>query len=85
MWIRSDFKTQPPVNQRFRPAPGGCHCLEQFTPTGTRFDLKSSLKVQRYIKTDLGQVSACKFLTKVDILNDVTHFHLVAMVITQGF
>ena len=28
-WVRGDFKTQPPVDRRFRPVPGGCHCLEQ--------------------------------------------------------
>ena len=27
--FRSGFKTQPPVDRRFRPVPGGCHCLEQ--------------------------------------------------------
>ena len=27
--LRGDFKTQPPVDRRFRPVPGGCHCLEQ--------------------------------------------------------
>ena len=27
--VRGGFKTQPPVDQRFRPVPGGCHCLEQ--------------------------------------------------------
>ena len=27
--LRGGFKTQPPVNRRFRPVPGGCHCLEQ--------------------------------------------------------
>ena len=30
-----DFKTQPPVDRRFRPVPGGCHCLEQWKPGGT--------------------------------------------------
>ena len=27
--LRGGFKTQPPVDRRFRPVPGGCHCLEQ--------------------------------------------------------
>ena len=27
--FRGGFKTQPPVDRRFRPVPGGCHCLEQ--------------------------------------------------------
>ena len=27
--LRGGFKTQPPVDQRFRLVPGGCHCLEQ--------------------------------------------------------
>ena len=27
--IRGGFKTQPPVDRRFRPVLGGCHCLEQ--------------------------------------------------------
>ena len=27
--VRGGFKTQPPVDQRFRPVPGGCHCLDQ--------------------------------------------------------
>ena len=26
--IRGGFKTQPPVDRRFRPVLGGCHCLE---------------------------------------------------------
>ena len=26
---RDGFKTQPAVDRRFRPVPGGCHCLEQ--------------------------------------------------------
>ena len=29
MDLRGGFKTQPPVDRRFRPVPGGCHCLEQ--------------------------------------------------------
>ena len=32
---RGGFKTQPPVDQQFRPVPGGCHCLEQRKPAGT--------------------------------------------------
>ena len=27
--LRGDFKTQPPVDCRFRPVSGSCHCLEQ--------------------------------------------------------
>ena len=27
-YLRGDFKTQPPVDRRFRPALDGCHCLE---------------------------------------------------------
>ena len=27
--LRGGFKTQPPVDRRFRPVLGGCHCLEQ--------------------------------------------------------
>ena len=27
--VRGGFKTQPPVDRRFRPVPGRCHCLEQ--------------------------------------------------------
>ena len=33
--LRGGFKTQPPVDRRFRPVPGGCHCLEQKKPGGT--------------------------------------------------
>ena len=28
-WIRGGFKSQPPVDRRFRQVPGRCHCLEQ--------------------------------------------------------
>ena len=34
-WLRGGFKTQPPVDRRFRPVPRGCHCLEQYKPGGT--------------------------------------------------
>ena len=27
-YLRGDFKTQPPVDRRFRPVLDGCHCLE---------------------------------------------------------
>ena len=27
--VSGGFKTQPPVDRRLRPVPGGCHCLEQ--------------------------------------------------------
>ena len=27
--VRDEFKTQLPVDRRFCPVPGGCHCLEQ--------------------------------------------------------
>ena len=35
VWIRGDFKTQPPVDRHFRPVLGGCHCLEQQKQAGT--------------------------------------------------
>ena len=34
-YLRGDFKTQPPIDMRFRLVPGGCHRLEQKKPVGT--------------------------------------------------
>ena len=33
--LGAGFKTQPLVDRRFRPVPGGCHCLAQYKPDGT--------------------------------------------------
>ena len=32
---RGGFKTQPPVDRRFRPVPPGCYCSKQWQPQGT--------------------------------------------------
>ena len=40
--FRGGFKTQPPVDRRFRPVPGGCHCLEQKKPGGTGRNRRST-------------------------------------------
>ena len=40
--FRGGFKTQPPVDRRFRPVPGGCHCLEQLKPGGTGRNRRST-------------------------------------------
>ena len=40
--VRGNFKTQLPVDRRFRLVPGGYHCLEQKKPTGTAGQLPAN-------------------------------------------
>ena len=57
--LRGGFKTQPPVDRRFRPVPGGCHRLELKKPGGTGrnrrstggWDLKTSLRKKNGVKS----------------------------------
>ena len=41
-YLRDDFRTQPLVNRRFRPVPGGFYCSKQWQPTGTRLNRRST-------------------------------------------
>ena len=40
--IRDGFKTQPPVDRRFRPVPPGFYCSKQWQPPGTGRNRRST-------------------------------------------
>ena len=41
-WLRDGFKTQPPVDQRFRPVPAGFYCSKQWQPPRTGQNRRST-------------------------------------------
>ena len=75
--LRDDFKTQPPVDRRFRPVPGGFYCLEQKQPPGTGRNRRSTggwvLKppLTDFIICDsvLSENASCKTLKDFEICN----------------
>ena len=41
--VRDGFKTQPPVDRRFRPVPPGFYCTKQWQPPGTGRNHRSTV------------------------------------------